>query len=182
MFLLRNHAAFHQYPPVPEAGDLSEDAAEPSGSSHYVAETEVDDAADAQKKRKLTLIEDSDDSTGSTPAKDLKAKSSTAASPSAPPSKKSKRRALLDELSLSSDSILGHLDSKEQVANSQDGAPSLEELAAPPQPLRRIRRDLGGDDLDVVAAPSTFAPPADYLQHVSLLRVFSSSSSPRARA
>ena len=96
---MQNHVFFHQYPPVPEAGDLSEDAAEPSGSSHYVAETEVDDAADVLKKRKLTLSEDSDDSTGSTPAKDLKAKSSTAASPSAPPSKKAKKRTLLEELS-----------------------------------------------------------------------------------
>ena len=73
--------------------------------------------------------------------------------------------------SLSSDSILGYLDSKEQVADSQYGAPSLEELAAPPQPLRRIRRGLGGDDLDAVAGPSAFAPSSDYLQHVSFLRV-----------
>ena len=97
---MQNHIFFHQYPPVPEAGDLSEDAAEPSGSSHYAAESEVDDAAvDVEKKRKLTLLEDSDDSTGSTPAKDPKAKSSTAASPSAPPSKKAKKRTLLEELS-----------------------------------------------------------------------------------
>ena len=97
---MQNHDAFHSYPPVPEGGALSEDAAEPSGSSHYAAETEVNDAAvDVEKKRKLTLLEDSDDSTGSTPAKDPKAKSSTAASPSAPPSKKAKRCTLLDDLS-----------------------------------------------------------------------------------
>ena len=97
---MQNHVSFHQYPPIPEAGDLSEDAAELSGSSHYAAETEVDDAAvDVEKKRKLTLLEDSDDSTGSTPAKDMKAKSSTAASPSAPPSKKTKRCTLLDDRS-----------------------------------------------------------------------------------
>jgi hypothetical protein len=94
---LQNHIFLHQYPPVPEAGALSEDAAELSGSSHYVAETEVDDAADAQKKRKLTLIEDSDDSTASTPLRDPKVKSSTAASPSAPPSKKTKKHTLLEE-------------------------------------------------------------------------------------
>ena len=93
---LQNHIAFHQYPPVPEAGDLSEDAAEVSGSSHYVAETEVDDAADVQKKRQVNMIEDSDDSTGSTPAKGPKAKSSTTVGTSAPPRKKSKT--LLDEV------------------------------------------------------------------------------------
>ena len=90
---------------------------------------------------------------------------------------------LLRFCSLFSDSILGHFDSKEQVADSQDGAPSLEELAAPPQPLRRIRRGLGGDDLDVTAAPSAFALPSDYLQHISFCFEFcSSSSSPRVRA
>jgi hypothetical protein len=61
-----------------------------------VAETEVDDAADVQKKRQVNMIEDSDDSTGSTPAKDPKPKSSTAAGTSAPPRKKSKT--LLDEV------------------------------------------------------------------------------------
>ena len=95
---MQGHVALHQYPPVPEAGDLSEDATEVSGSSHYVAEAEADDAANVPKKRQVNLIEDSDDSTGSTPAKDPKLKNSTAAGTSAPPRKKSKIRPLLDEL------------------------------------------------------------------------------------
>ena len=93
---LQGHVALHQYPPVPEAGDLSEDATEVSGSSHYVAEAEADDATDVPKKRQVNLIEDSDDSTGSTPAKDLKKKGLADASASAPPRKKAKM--LLDEI------------------------------------------------------------------------------------
>ena len=76
--------------------------------------------------------------------------------------------------SLSSDSILGHLDSKEQVADSQEGTASLEELARPPQPLQRIRRGLGKEVPEVAAAPSSFPLPSDYLQHVS---IFESNSS-----
>jgi hypothetical protein len=93
---LQGHVSLHQYPPVPEAGDLSEDAAEVSGSSHYVAEAEADDAADVPRKRQVNLIEDSDDSTGSTPAKDLKAKGPADMGTSAPPRKKAKM--LLDEV------------------------------------------------------------------------------------
>jgi hypothetical protein len=94
--VLQGHVALHQYPPVPEAGDLNDDATEVSGSSHFVAEAEADDAADVSKKRQVNLIEDSDDSTGSTPAKDLKGKGAADASASAPPRKKAK--AILDEI------------------------------------------------------------------------------------
>ena len=72
--------------------------------------------------------------------------------------------------SLSSYSILGHLDSKEQVVDSQDGFASLEELTRPPQPLQRIHRGLGKEALEAAVAtvaPSAFALPSDYLQHVS---------------
>jgi hypothetical protein len=68
---------------------------------------------------------------------------------------------------------------KEHVADSQEAAPSIEEVRAPPQQLRRLRRGLGGEELDAVALPSAFASAAEYLQHVSFLRLIFSFRSPR---
>ena len=90
---------------MPEEGNLEgNDEVEPSGSSAFVAETEVNDAAiDDGKKRRRTIIEDSEDSTDASPARHSKPsmpKVSTVAGPSAaPPSKKPKKRDLLDEFS-----------------------------------------------------------------------------------
>ena len=70
----------------------------------FVAETEVDDAnVDDGKKRRRAVIEDSEDSTYASPARDSRPstpKNSTAVGPSsAPPSKKPKKRDLLDDFS-----------------------------------------------------------------------------------
>ena len=61
----QKHVFYHSYPPVPEDGDIEgNDDIEPSGSSMFVAETEVDDATvDDGKKRRRAVIEHSEDST-----------------------------------------------------------------------------------------------------------------------
>jgi hypothetical protein len=104
-FHMQDHVFHHSYPPVPEGGSIEgNDDVEPSGSSMFVAEAEADDATvDDGKKRRRAVIEDSEDSTDASPARDSKAptpKGSAAAGPSsAPPSKKPKKRELLDEFS-----------------------------------------------------------------------------------
>jgi hypothetical protein len=69
--------------------------------------------------------------------------------------------------SSSSDSFLNHLDSEEHVADSKEIVPSLEEVRAPPQPLRRIRRGLAEEDLDAAGPTPAFASSTEYLDHVS---------------
>ena len=90
---------------MPEGGSLEgNDEIEPSGSSMFVAETEVDDAnVDDGKKRRRAIIEDSEDSIDASPARDSRPptpKNSTVVGPSsAPPSKKPKKHDLLDDFS-----------------------------------------------------------------------------------
>ena len=67
------------------------------------------------------------------------------------------------------------------MADSKEFVPSLEEVQAPPQPLRRIRRGPAEENLDAAGPAPAFASSTEYLDHVSFINLDSPFLSPRVR-